>query len=79
MNANTNVVSLQEHARSKTGAHEAGARELDLVGRLFDRIGEDACVPAVVRAELARLRIPDAATAQLERDFVATGCTRRVT
>lgn len=65
MNANTNVVSLQDHARGRR------ADELDLVGRLFERIGADPALPPAVRAELSRLRIPTLRAAQLEHDFVA--------
>lgn len=73
MPANHNVVSLEEHqrARTRTAADEAGAAALDLVGRLFDRIVEDHAIPATVRTELARLRIPTLRAAQIERDFVA--------
>src|SRR5436190_23730838 len=70
MNPNTNVVSLQRHARGRR-PDEPVAADLDLVGRLFDRIGVDAAIPAAVRAELSRLRIPTLRAAQLEHGFVA--------
>lgn len=68
---NSNVVSLQDHAAARARAESPGGGELDLVGRLFDRIGEDPGIPAAVRAELARLRIPTLRAAQLEHGFVA--------
>lgn len=67
----SNVVSLQDHASSRARAPEPGASELDLVGRLFDRIGKDTTIPAAARAELGRLRIPTLRAARIERDFIA--------
>lgn len=65
MSSKSNVVSLQDHARGRR------ADELDLVGRLFERIAADPAIPHAVRAELSRLRIPTLRAAQLEHDFVA--------
>jgi hypothetical protein len=65
MNPKTNVVSLQDHARPRR------ADELDLLGRLFERIAADTAIPPAVRAELSRLRIPTLRAAQLEHDFIA--------
>ena len=67
----TNVVSLQDHALARARAESPAADELDLVGRLFDRIAQDESIPSAVRAGLARLRIPALRAAQLERGFVA--------
>src|SRR5690349_2858973 len=66
-----NVVSLQDHALARARAESPAAGELDLVGRLFDRVAEEASIPPAVRAELARLRIPTLRAAQLEHGFVA--------
>lgn len=66
----TKVVSLQDHALARARA-EAATSELELVGRMFDRISADASIPPAVRAELARLRIPSLRSAQLEPGFVA--------
>jgi len=68
MPGNPNVIPLQAHPRARS--RDEGGAALDVVSQLFEQAGRDAALPAVVRAEIARLRIATLRLAQLAPGFL---------
>ena len=71
MGSNHNIVPLDSHPRARaraTGGPASGA--LDLLAQIFDEIAAEPGLPAAVRSEIARLRIPALRAAQRVPDFL---------
>jgi hypothetical protein len=68
-----NVVPLDSHprARNRAAADASATAALDLVARLFEQLERDTALPAAVRAEIARLRMPTLRATQLAPDLLA--------
>lgn len=69
MTGKPNVVPLDSHRRARARAASDGA-SLDVLAQLFEQLARDVTVPACVRAEIARLRIPTLRAAQLSGEFL---------
>ena len=70
MPGSPNVIPLQSHPRARV--HGENAAALDVVAQLFDQLAREASLPAAVRAELSRLRVPALRATQLSQDFLAS-------
>lgn len=69
MHGKPNVVPLDSHPRARA-RNATGDAALDVLAQLFEQLSRDCAVPASVRAEIARLRIPTLRAAQLSGDFL---------
>src|SRR5687768_1635772 len=59
MGRNHNIVPLDSHPRARARAAGGPASaSLDLLAQLFDEIAAEPGLPATIRSEIARLRIP---------------------